>query len=103
MVSNASDDLPDPDRPVNTISLSRGSSRSTLRRLCSRATRIVIVSATAARIPADRHLRTDVRLPLSRPPTQELAQRVRASSRSRSGPPAIAHIDDEYMANTYAA
>ena len=37
MVSNASDDFPEPDRPVNTMSLSRGRSRSTLRRLCSRA------------------------------------------------------------------
>src|SRR5215470_10752641 len=46
MVSNASDDLPEPDRPVKTISLSRGSSRSTLRRLCSRAPRMVIESAT---------------------------------------------------------
>ena len=46
MVSNASDDFPEPEIPVNTMSLSRGSSRSTLRRLCSRAPRIVIVSAT---------------------------------------------------------
>src|SRR6266480_7727411 len=42
MVSNASDDLPEPDRPVNTTSLSRGISRSTFLRLCSRAPRIVI-------------------------------------------------------------
>src|SRR5947207_689555 len=32
--------------PVKTISFSRGSSRSMLRRLCSRAPRMVIVSAT---------------------------------------------------------
>src|SRR6478609_1071107 len=37
MVSNAREDLPEPDRPVNTIMASRGRSRSTLRRLCSRA------------------------------------------------------------------
>src|ERR1700712_3132359 len=37
MVSNASEDLPDPDRPVKTMSASRGRSRSTPRRLCSRA------------------------------------------------------------------
>src|SRR5713226_6789971 len=42
MVSKASDDLPEPDRPVNTTSLSRGISRSTFLRLCSRAPRIVI-------------------------------------------------------------
>src|SRR3954468_15493352 len=37
MVSNASDDLPDPDRPVITTRLSRGSSTVTSLRLCSRA------------------------------------------------------------------
>jgi hypothetical protein len=46
MVSNASEDLPDPDRPVNTIRLSRGRSRSTLRRLCSRAPLTIRRSAT---------------------------------------------------------
>src|ERR1700761_8673424 len=46
MVSNASEDLPEPDRPVNTTSLSRGISRSTFFRLCSRAPRMVI-----ARVP----------------------------------------------------
>src|SRR3954469_21129746 len=42
MVSNASEDLPEPDSPVNTTSLSRGISTSTFLRLCSRAPRIVI-------------------------------------------------------------
>src|SRR5271165_1868730 len=42
MVSKASDDLPEPERPVNTTSLSRGIARSTFFRLCSRAPRIVI-------------------------------------------------------------
>src|ERR1700720_3197024 len=42
MVSKASDDLPDPDSPVKTTSLSRGISRSTFLRLCSRAPRMVI-------------------------------------------------------------
>src|SRR4051812_28573313 len=37
MVSNASEDLPDPDRPVMTTSESRGSSTVTSLRLCSRA------------------------------------------------------------------
>src|SRR5450759_2095633 len=41
MVSNASDDFPEPDRPVKTISSSRGSRTSTSLRLCSRAPRIV--------------------------------------------------------------
>src|SRR5438132_756572 len=44
MVSKASDDLPDPDRPVKTTSLSRGIDRVTFLRLCSRAPRIVIWS-----------------------------------------------------------
>src|SRR5262249_11229000 len=37
MVSKASDDLPDPDRPVITTSLLRGISTSIFLRLCSRA------------------------------------------------------------------
>src|SRR4051794_8496033 len=48
MVSKAGDDLPEPDRPVKTMSLSRGSSRETLRRLCSRAPWMRRVSATSA-------------------------------------------------------
>src|SRR3982751_5737767 len=44
MVPNASDDFPDPDRPVKTISWSRGSSRLTFLRLCSRAPRTISVS-----------------------------------------------------------
>src|SRR5919201_2417592 len=42
MVSKASDDLPDPDSPVNTTSRSRGITRSTSFRLCSRAPRMTI-------------------------------------------------------------
>src|SRR5271165_586134 len=42
MVSKASDDLPEPERPVNTTSLSRGMARSMFFRLCSRAPRMVI-------------------------------------------------------------
>src|SRR6478752_3941231 len=37
MVSKASEDLPEPDRPVMTTRLSRGSSTVTSLRLCSRA------------------------------------------------------------------
>src|SRR4051812_38323692 len=49
MVSNARDDFPEPERPVRTTMRSRGSSRETLRRLCSRAPRITSLSATAVR------------------------------------------------------
>src|SRR5664279_5358578 len=47
MVSKASEDLPEPDSPVNTTSLSRGISTSTFLRLCSRAPRIVIARVAA--------------------------------------------------------
>src|SRR5882757_10330851 len=46
IVSKARLDLPDPDSPVNTIRLSLGRSRSTPRRLCSRAPRTTSRSAT---------------------------------------------------------
>jgi hypothetical protein len=42
MVSKASEDLPEPDRPVMTTSLSRGISTSMFLRLCSRAPRRAI-------------------------------------------------------------
>src|SRR5205823_4982215 len=44
MVSKASDDLPEPDSPVKTTSLSRGIDSVTFFRLCSRAPRIVMWS-----------------------------------------------------------
>src|SRR5256885_14563798 len=47
MVSKASDDFPDPDNPVKTISLSRGNSSETFRWLCSRAPRITSLSLTS--------------------------------------------------------
>src|ERR1700712_89353 len=40
MVSKARLDLPEPDRPVSTVSVSRGISTSTFLRLCSRAPRM---------------------------------------------------------------
>src|ERR1700743_2419883 len=40
MVSKASEDLPEPDNPVSTVSVSRGISTSTFLRLCSRAPRM---------------------------------------------------------------
>src|SRR5262245_14596617 len=47
IVSKASDDLPEPERPVNTTSRSRGISRSTFLRLCSRAPRMEITRRSA--------------------------------------------------------
>src|SRR3954451_20825665 len=47
MVSKASDDFPDPERPVKTISFSRGSSSETVWRLCSRAPRMTSLSDTS--------------------------------------------------------
>lgn len=46
MVSNANDDLPEPDNPVKTMSLSLGRSSETFLRLCSRAPRITRESDT---------------------------------------------------------
>src|SRR5437763_10270106 len=60
MVSKASKDFPDPEIPVNTIRRSRGSSRETSWRLCSRAPRITRTSDTDREywrglfLPADR-------------------------------------------------
>src|SRR5450631_2536212 len=58
MVSKARDDLPDPERPVKTISRSRGRSRETSRRLCSRAPR------TTRRSTICRGYREGVSLPI---------------------------------------
>ena len=44
-LSKAKEDFPDPDTPVKTISLRRGSSKSTLCRLFSLAPRIIILSS----------------------------------------------------------
>jgi hypothetical protein len=41
MVSKASEDFPDPDKPVMTVRRSRGMVTSMLRRLCSRAPRTI--------------------------------------------------------------
>src|SRR5690606_3903557 len=48
-VSKANEDLPEPDRPVITISLSRGRVRSMFFRLWVRAPRIRILSKAASR------------------------------------------------------
>src|SRR5215207_7071627 len=49
MVSNAREDLPEPDRPVMTVRRSRGIVTSTLRRLCSRAPRTMSASSAITR------------------------------------------------------
>src|ERR1700727_404069 len=48
MVSKASEDLPEPERPVNTTSRSRGISRSISLRLCSRAPRTAMTRGSRA-------------------------------------------------------
>src|ERR1017187_7981403 len=53
MVSKARLDLPDPDRPVNTIRASLGKSSDTSLRLCSRAPRTTRRSATTFCSPGD--------------------------------------------------
>src|SRR5919204_2971976 len=64
MVSNASEDLPEPLRPVSTVSWSRGISTSTFFRLFSLAPLMPMVSLIsplpypyACTAHADRHLR----------------------------------------------
>src|ERR1017187_7985337 len=42
MVSKAREDLPEPERPVTTVSVFRGIETETLRRLCCRAPRTVM-------------------------------------------------------------
>jgi hypothetical protein len=49
IVSNARDDLPDPERPVKTTSESRGMSRSTFLRLWTRAPRTLSFEAATGR------------------------------------------------------
>src|SRR5918999_1919758 len=61
IVSNASEDLPEPDRPVITTSESRGSSTVTSLRLCSRAPVTTMVPVWDIRPPPILRRRTDVR------------------------------------------
>src|SRR5581483_12179274 len=61
MVSKASDDLPEPESPVMTMSLLRGSSTSMFLRLCSRAPLTTILSMSGpqrrlAPLGADYHI-----------------------------------------------
>src|SRR5881398_2577098 len=50
MVPNASEDLPEPETPVNTTSASRGMSTATSFRLCSRAPRTRTKPSRAATV-----------------------------------------------------
>src|SRR4026207_2559326 len=58
MVSKASDDFPEPDRPVNTTSWSRGISTSMPLRLCSRAPRMAMTRRSCASLAALRACET---------------------------------------------
>src|SRR4029078_1824471 len=62
MVSNASDDFPEPDSPVITTSLSRGMSTSMFFRLCSRALLMTIFFIAMGTGCAARRLRATVAL-----------------------------------------
>src|SRR5262245_50178169 len=102
MVSKASEDLPEPDSPVNTTSLSRGMSRSMFLRLCSRAPRMEIMRASRFSRPADlsalsnrsfmgighaclKHSENDAALPVRvrRYPPRESATAVRNAEQRR--------------------
>src|SRR5215471_5843553 len=52
MVSNARLDLPEPESPVTTMSLSRGNSTDTFFKLCTRAPCTAIVVRAAGRVLA---------------------------------------------------
>src|SRR5438270_13919977 len=53
MVSNARLDFPDPDSPVTTTRLSRGISRETFFKLCTRAPRTAMVVRGLVRAPSE--------------------------------------------------
>src|SRR3954447_25706373 len=75
MVSNASEDLPDPESPVMTTSASRGSVTVTSLRLCSRAPETTICECRAiAHLSLES--RTDVRLVSARQLRDRLAPGV---------------------------
>src|ERR1700729_1770880 len=82
MVSKASEDLPEPDRPGSTVSVSRGISTSTFFRLCSRAPRIEMFFSMAFR----QSKRALWRSGLARA-TARASQLGLAAGRSRGGTP----------------
>src|SRR5215475_13016533 len=88
IVSNARLDLPEPESPVKTIIASRGRSRLTSRRLCSRAPRMINRSCTQPPPYVGR-----VRRPpqtLARPSDKK---RPRPCGRSGSGPGDLNPVD----------
>src|SRR5438445_3703497 len=58
MVSKANEDLPDPERPVITMSLSRGRTRSRFLRLCSRAPLMMMERESGIVVHCNRRNRT---------------------------------------------
>src|SRR5215207_7114442 len=82
MVSNASEDLPEPEGPVMTVSARRGISRSRFLRLCWRAPRTTILSFM--------ELKVMKRPALSRRPFQWTSR----PSDGRRGPGARRHAID---------
>src|SRR5450432_2548782 len=66
MVSNASEDLPDPDSPVITVSVFRGISTSMFLRLCCRAPRITSLVRPMYRTLPPQELRRTVKIIVAR-------------------------------------
>ena len=98
IVSNARLDFPEPDSPVKTMRLSRGRSRSTPRRLCSRAPRTTSRGASVERAAAcgasnERSTTVgslqDQAVPFARGPCQAFERGVRA--RATDGARALLH------------
>src|SRR5205809_7920720 len=86
MVSKASDDLPLPDNPVNTINASRGISRSTFFRLCSRAPRTwMVLPASAGDLLTILAMHSVLCLPPSQPALQRRRALGRWSARDKRG------------------
>src|SRR5665811_1101768 len=88
IVSNASDDLPEPDNPENTMRASRGNSRSTPLRLCSRAPRTTNLSfTTPPYVKCVEHV-------FESPSCSELGQQSRANSCSNR--PEWSHVSVDH-------
>src|ERR1700681_443491 len=88
MVSNASDDFPEPDSRVKTTSLSRGMVRSMSFRLCSRAP-LITISVCWPTLPAGAFLSATDASP--HPAALRLAPRPRLGGRRRRQRVAVCH------------
>src|SRR5437660_12362444 len=83
MVSNARLDFPEPDKPVTTISLSRGISSDTFLRLCTRAPCTAIdVRATVPVVPVEQRF-----LVIRKSPCAVLSQELRNLCMTAAGRP----------------